>query len=260
MIELMTVIKKMGNGSTIPYLVQCSDGKKYVAKFPGNPEGKRVLINEYICGSIARKLKLPCPLFELIKVKNISRHIGDDSEIELIDGTAFGSEYLDKVSIADDYEVISKTDNKNDAIKILIFDIIINNNDRNPGNLLVNFKNKSLVMIDHSHVFENEAIWDSNSLMATQNSKINVSKMNQKNYNNLIQCLNCNDYGQEIREFVKLVKKLTKKYFEELTSTIPNDWNISNEDKNALVEYLTTKFSRVDEICRFININLKGGE
>ena len=56
--------------------------------------------------------------------------------------------------------------NKEDFVKILLFDHIIFNTDRNPGNLLVRFcKNDvSLKVIDHTHVFISQALWDASCL------------------------------------------------------------------------------------------------
>lgn len=260
MIALEKVINCMGNGATNPHLVVCSDGKKYVAKFPGNPDGTRVLINEYVCSSIARKLMLPIPRFELADASNIGKHTDFLTGVDLIPGTAFCSEYLEKVTIANSYDIIFHTSNKNDAIKILIFDIIINNNDRNPGNLLVDLKNQSLIMIDHSHVFEYEALWTAGNLDSLKNQPICVKKMNQGSLNNLWQIVNSNDYNLEIIEFSRKVSELKKEYFEELVNSIPADWQITNEEKKSLVEYLKAKFDRFLEICEFLGIKMKGGD
>lgn len=63
--------------------------------------------------------------------------------------------------------------NKEDFIKILLFDHLIFNTDRNPGNLLVQYykKNITLQVIDHSHVFINQAIWDANCLHRAMEEK-----------------------------------------------------------------------------------------
>lgn len=50
--------------------------------------------------------------------------------------------------------------------KILLFDHLIYNKDRNKGNLLIYFGkgDKLLYIIDHTHVFKNQTIWDQNCL------------------------------------------------------------------------------------------------
>ena len=72
-ITIIDIERKIPLGITNPYIVKCSDGKKYVAKFPGNPEGTRVLINEYVCAELAKLLELPIPNFKLINIQGIDK-------------------------------------------------------------------------------------------------------------------------------------------------------------------------------------------
>lgn len=52
MLEIVEINKKLSNGCTVPYVVWCNDGKKYVVKFPGNPNGDKALINEFIASRL----------------------------------------------------------------------------------------------------------------------------------------------------------------------------------------------------------------
>jgi hypothetical protein len=61
-------IAKMYGGSQ-SHLLQCSDGF-YVVKFPNNPQGNRILVNELICTTLARALGLPAPIGKIINVDN----------------------------------------------------------------------------------------------------------------------------------------------------------------------------------------------
>lgn len=209
LLEIVKIIRALPLGVTKPYLVECSNGKKYVAKFCGNPDGTRILINEYVSASLGKLLNLPIPNFELAHIE-LSKFKVNLSNIELIDGTVFCSEWLEKSAPVPGYLALTKTTNKYDAIKILIFDTIIGNNDRNPGNLLINFKNNTLVAIDHSHVFINQAIWDEYSLNMLIGGEIDISRMSKFNYNNLSQCLNDKNYIIEVKEFINKIKLIKK--------------------------------------------------
>lgn len=163
--NIVKIIRPFELGVTKPFLVECSNGKKYVAKFPGNPDGPRILVNEYVCASLAKKLGLPVPNFELIKINDIDKYKDKLDKIEKKNGTIFCSEFIEKTSPLPGYSILQKVTNKFDSIKILIFDVIIGNNDRNQGNLLINLKNNSLVAIDHSHVFIHQALWNKQTLI-----------------------------------------------------------------------------------------------
>ena len=58
-------------------------------------------------------------------------------------------------------------DNKEMYEKTILVDHLIYNKDRNSGNILISYKKaeKVLYVIDHTHVFKNEAIWDANCLI-----------------------------------------------------------------------------------------------
>jgi hypothetical protein len=47
--------------------VETSDGKRYAAKHPDNPQGRRVLANEWICGKLARALRLPVQAVSVLR-------------------------------------------------------------------------------------------------------------------------------------------------------------------------------------------------
>ena len=41
---IVEIKNKLGNGCTIPFVVWCDDGKKYIVKFPGNEQGLKALV------------------------------------------------------------------------------------------------------------------------------------------------------------------------------------------------------------------------
>ena len=250
--------KKIPLGITNPYIVKCSDGKKYVAKFPGNPEGTRVLINEYVCAELAKLLELPIPNFKLINVQGIDKFKDSLPDINLINGTVFCSEFVDKSTSVPGYYVLTKVSNRYDAIKILIFDVIIGNNDRNPGNLLINFRNNSLIMIDHSHVFVYQAVWNERNLSELIGGKIDLSKMNKFHFDNLSLCLNDINYKPVISEYIQRIRNIDDDEIECIINSIPSDWIITKDEKECLKEFLLDRLHRINEICRLLNI--EGGD
>ena len=67
----MEQIRRMRGGAQ-SHLMRCSDGKDhnlyFVVKFQNNPQHSRVLVNELLGNRIARRMGLPVPRVEIVKV------------------------------------------------------------------------------------------------------------------------------------------------------------------------------------------------
>lgn len=225
---------------------------------PGNPEGKKALINEFVASKLCDILELPNLKYNLISVSANNYNSNMNEYVECIDGTAFGTVYDDNLLLVLNPKQIFEVINNNDAIKIIIFDLLIGNNDRNKGNLMIDSVTKNLTIIDHSHIFELETLWDAVQLERITNEKFDVSKLNQYNYNNLLESINYSqELYKELYDFVDKIKKVKKEQIIAIIDLIPADWNITNEEKNALVNYIYNRFQRIDEILEILNI--KGG-
>jgi hypothetical protein len=61
------VIRRMRGGSQ-SFLVLGDDGQFYVAKFQGNPQGNRTLINEWIGGKLLRRLGVTTPTVRVLRL------------------------------------------------------------------------------------------------------------------------------------------------------------------------------------------------
>ncbi len=60
-------IRRM-RGGTQAHLLRCSDGAYYVVKFQNNPQGLRVLVNDFLGTLLARRLELPVPQVAIVDV------------------------------------------------------------------------------------------------------------------------------------------------------------------------------------------------
>ncbi|MCR5421402.1 MAG: hypothetical protein K6E98_10360 [Lachnospiraceae bacterium] len=141
------------------------DGTQVVTKLFNGPEGNLVLFNEYFCYRLAILLDIPMPRSGVCILDNSSEILDKELATPKNYGKAFFSEFMPKVTKLLP-SIITIIRNKEDFVKILLFDHIIFNTDRNPGNLLVRFykDDKSLKVIDHTHVFINQTFWDSTCL------------------------------------------------------------------------------------------------
>jgi hypothetical protein len=64
-VPIKRIIRRMRGGSQ-PFLVQGEDGFYYVAKFAGNPQGTRTLINEWIAAQLLQRLGISTPEVRLL--------------------------------------------------------------------------------------------------------------------------------------------------------------------------------------------------
>jgi len=61
------VIRRLRGGSQA-HMVQCEDGRFYVAKFSGNPQGNRTLINEWIVSQVMSHLSVSTPRLRVLSM------------------------------------------------------------------------------------------------------------------------------------------------------------------------------------------------
>jgi len=250
------IIKPMGVGVTSPHLVELDDGKKYVLKFLGNPEKDKALINELIAFELARKVELPiipCEIvyvdFDCLDTTLIS------SDIEHINGYAFASKYNTKANPVNTPLLFRIANNKCDALKIMIFDFLIGNEDRNKGNLLFDSKFKRILVIDHTHVFSLGTMWDEYQLPRKIGEVFDSEKMNRYNYDNLIQFKSFGfDCTKEIDDMIIKIKEIDEIYLQSVIQSVKIFWNISFEEESILISYLLDRTNRVDEILKVLNI------
>src|SRR5664279_1543624 len=60
-------LRKMRGGAQA-HLLEADDGKWYVVKFRNNPQHRRVLVNEALCATLLRYLRISAPQTALIQV------------------------------------------------------------------------------------------------------------------------------------------------------------------------------------------------
>jgi len=146
--------------------------------------------------------------------------------------------------------------NKEDFHKLILFDHLVYNKDRNRGNLLVTSgKIIQMYIIDHTHVFKNQAIWNKNDLqMGMASDDFNdheILDSNQQIYDLFWEYLN-KDKNILLRIAQEFKIKLQLKDLEDFINELPEAWRISNDDATALKEYLIYRLSHLEQICTII--------
>ena len=92
-------IRRMRGGAQ-SHLLRCSDGEYYVVKFQNNPQGTKILANEFLGSALAARLGLPSPEFAVVNVcEDLIRNTEEmvvqlgRRQVPCTPGLCFGSRY-----------------------------------------------------------------------------------------------------------------------------------------------------------------------
>lgn len=248
-------------GSTEPKFAILEDGTQVIVKLMNGPEGNLVLFNEYLCYRLAILLDIPMP-HSGICIMNEATEIQDTGIANTRNfGKAFYSTYMPKTTKLVP-TIVNRMKNKDDFIKVLLFDHIIFNTDRNPGNLLVRFckDDISLKVIDHSHVFINQTFWNFNCLKrAIRENDLLDTKILE--YNNYLYDMffHAIPVTKELleKESLHFKNKINSDIILEHVQNIPDEWKPKQEDIDALVEYIMYRVENLDVIVSTILAYMK---
>lgn len=259
--RLISIKQSISSGVTKPHYVTLSNSETYVLKFPGNPEREKALINEYIGYKLANLLNLPLLNFSVVFVdfSVIEGLTNLDDQVIKINGMAFATKYSRTVSHINNYKLINIANNKYDFIKILIFDLLIGNVDRNPGNLLYDQKQKKVLAIDHTHIFINGTLFRKIELDEMKNDPFNYNLLH-RNQRKLFEDLNnmkCFDkltLEQEILPFITFIRTIKWETILNIIKEAQNIWFFDEVDVLSLCDFIHTRFMRSNEVLNLIGL------
>jgi hypothetical protein len=213
-----------------PVLVLCSDMHEYVCKYALNGNVTN-LFCEYVAASFLRLWQLPVPDFAFVKISH--DHVKDFRiPTYCIDKTSFGSKYskfYQELTHFTDSPDLKKQkaymDNRDNLLKIALFDIWISNEDRNYNNLnlLLDIENNyNFVPIDHGAIF-NTRTMDYPMTLLTENECITDIPLVKL----LFQRIDFNlAYVQNMKDYFYLCTLECKKNFNQILELMPPDWSI----------------------------------
>jgi len=246
----------MDLGTTEPKFAILDDGTQVITKLMNGPEGNLVLFNEYLCYRLAILLDIPMPRSGICILDEQTEIQDEGLANETNYGKAFYSEFMPKVTKLLP-TIIGKMKKKEDFVKILLFDHIIFNTDRNPGNLLVRFckDDVSLKVIDHTHVFINQTFWDANCLKRAMNENdlldTKVLEYNTYLYEMFFQNFSVTKEMLE-KESLVFKSKINHDIITELIKNIPDEWKPKQIDMDELVNYIMYRVNNLNVIISTI--------
>jgi hypothetical protein len=127
MLEIYEIIEPAVQGRTSPFLCKASDDKNYYVK--GQAATASGLMKEFIAGSLAHRLGLPIPAFQVVYLDEVLVKAHGQNALKCLgSGYVFASECIDSTTEFK-YEMLKKVD---PALQrdILLFDLWVQNEDR----------------------------------------------------------------------------------------------------------------------------------
>ncbi len=257
MFHVDKIIKKMGNGCTQPYQAKLSNETEVIyaiIKFKDNEQGVLTLINEIISYNLAKAIDLVMPESGIALVDDLTS-FGDYDIPSNNYGCCFYSKEIQPATIIND-NIMKFVSNKDSYEKIILFDHLVYNKDRNKGNLLIysGKGDKILYAIDHTHVFKNEAIWDRYCLQQgmRENDFNDLQILNRNGYNYFFVSKKIT-YDSLLFQAQNFKERINEKLINEIFQKIPNDWKISFKDLQELKKYLLYRTDKLFDMCLLIS-------
>ncbi|TAD96746.1 MAG: hypothetical protein EAZ97_13530 [Bacteroidetes bacterium] len=218
----------------VPFLVTCEDLQTWVCKHGRLASSK--LINEVLGAVFAKYWDLKTPEICLINVleEHLPSKYTNILQPAFFKKPCFGSLYLENskeieasfIPSFEDKNFIKKIQNRDDFLKIALFDIWLSNEDRNHNNsnLLLEFSDNNQY---YFYVFDHNAIFNSNALhrglyqISEEESIINtdLAKILFKNRQNLRK-----NVDNLLKNFYVCVENCEVN-LREILALIPNEWH-----------------------------------
>lgn len=257
MFHVEQIIKKVPNGCTKPFQAMLKEGQREIyayIKLKNNEQGVLALINELISYNLALVLDIPMPLSGIAIIDDATNF--GEFEIDRSNfGHCFYSKAIDPATILN-RQIMKYVSNNDSYEKIILFDHLVYNKDRNKGNLLIYLgaNDKIIYAIDHTHVFKNETIWDRYCFKQgmSQNDYTDTQILERNKYDYFFTSKKIT-YNSLLEQAEIFKERISETLFDKIFMKIPKDWNANTEDLEELKTYLLYRRDKLDDICLLIS-------
>lgn len=252
-ISVISILDVLRTGDD-PIKVLAEDENAYLIKHNIRGNKQKDMASEWISYWLFRHFGISVPQAELLMFDPQKF----EKELSSLTGIfkrhiVFGSRWLDARDVKDDmYEGKAKSSedlkNPEELAKILVMDLWLKNSDRQPLNLNMIVSNRKLYAIDHAAMFD-------------QVSFIHLAQPVNKNYfvrpgeiGDLIVSSNFfryyfKRYANEIEEagqqLCREIEETDESFFRSVLNTMPDSWGITEEEKDAIVNYLNFRKTKL---------------
>ena len=246
MIEPIAYQKKL-DGKSNAHLITFNDGKEYVVKF-FQPGFERTLANEWISYCLGRFLGLPIPYAQMVEIP--ADFSSQFPELQGMSMTQYQFASLYIPNCLDGHQVshISQIKNNQSLASIIVFDYWLYNGDRTRKNILlqeVSENSYQLWAIDHAEVF------GTFNWLLSELSNLPTDLIKSGTHQLMARFI---QDEKNFAESLELIQTIPIFLIEEITSTIPDEWMVSKEEKKEIVHTLVKRRKKIlpETIQQFI--------
>jgi hypothetical protein len=226
-------------GKSNAHLITFNDGNDYVVKF-FQPGFEKSLANEWVAYCIGRYLGLPIPFSKIVDIPQ--EFIAANPELASVNQTPyqFASLYIPGCVDGHDVSEFPNIINHSPLAGIILFDYWLYNRDRTRKNILLREnapEEFSLWAIDHSEIFGSYD-WQLSDLDQLPEDMLIKSKTHE-----IMACFI--DSEDSFSEYLHVIQTIPILLMEEIVELIPDEWQVTKEDKKTIVSTLLTRRKRV---------------
>ena len=223
------------------HVILFNDGKEYVVKWFGvkKERGKEV-VNEYVVAKLAQLLSLPIIPFKLVYIPE--DFLKKTPELQqkkhnYISGYHFGCVYIKNSIPFEDVRFTppspQEVNNRNQLAGLTVFDQWLNNSDRGTMNVILERLDDDsyyVHMIDHGRCFPGGYQWSPQTL-----NNEPAYNFHWPFYKWVYTTLNDT---QELTSYIDKIIDFPNEKIYEVMASIPDEWNVSTEERDALYHFL----------------------
>lgn len=230
-----------------------------VVKMYNNRQGNLSLINEWIASELCKIFGISLPqsgICYLDDQTKISEYYQKHPIITSNNyGPAFYSTYVEK-TISFVPRMMNRVD-KRQIANMIVFDHLIYNKDRHYGNVLIAAgKDICFYLIDHSHIFKNDCIWDYWTFQQGMEEDDYKDEVIFDSNNTLYKqaIMYANLQKTDVEDAITTIQdKLTPQNLHSIIQEIPAEWSKGHErDLDALEAYILYRAEHLPEIEELI--------
>ena len=250
--DLKTVIsiqKQYATTGHSPYLVLTDNFEQYILKSPLNLNDKSSIVREFLCNQLLKIWQIKTPQGACLKLSAflLSSYYVQQNQSLKKNKTFYGSLFVpNSIDLNQFFDVASKVDqrkivNIETLLDIALFDIWVENDDRKPSNNNIILhpieKHYQILPIDNAFTFatmnfeflnpEYVSFSDNDSILHSSVGLSAISlAMKNKNWVSIAE-----------NKFYLCIE-FTKKSFQQICDTLPEEYNLSSEECECLKTFL----------------------
>ncbi|WP_051351263.1 HipA family kinase [Sulfobacillus thermosulfidooxidans] len=240
-------IRPQGAGGSKPLLLRLEDGRIVHVKFQHNPQTTRSLCSDLIGTLLGHALGVPVPEVVLVDVSwDQLREMPYLTKYRWQPGLQFGTLYIAEARSLKRTDRIDDLSNWSQLPLCALFESWLYNRDVKFSHILriPQGPSSQFIIIDHGFIFPGGPLWSIESLRRYRRQFPLPSP--------LTAIAEDIPYRLTFDSALNKMQSLTSWDLREIVNTVPKQWGLSAERKEAIVEFLTYRQKKLEKVAQHL--------